>query len=58
VIIYKDKDADEEAELALLQKCFIVSAVKLFFVSVSPADTILRIQKIDYFSYRLFGFQK
>jgi hypothetical protein len=58
VIIYKDKDADEEAELALLQKRFIVSAVKLFFVSVSPADTILRIQKIDYFSYRLFGFQK
>jgi hypothetical protein len=58
VIIYKDKDADEEAELSLLQKRFIVSTVKLFFVSVSPADTILRIQKIDYFSYRLFGFQK
>jgi hypothetical protein len=38
----------------LLQKRFIVSAVKSFFVSVSPADTILRIQKIDYFSYRLF----
>jgi hypothetical protein len=27
----------------LLQKCFIVSAVKSFFVSVSPVDTILRI---------------
>jgi hypothetical protein len=39
---------------ALLQKRFVVSAVKSFFVSVSPADTILRIQKIDYFSYRLF----
>jgi hypothetical protein len=38
----------------LLQKRFIVSAVKSFFVLVSPADTILRIQKIDYFSYRLF----
>jgi hypothetical protein len=38
----------------LLQKRFIVSAVKTFFVSVSPADTILRIQKIDYFPYRLF----
>jgi hypothetical protein len=40
--------------LTLLQKRFIVLAVKSFFVSVSPADTILRIQKIDYFSYRLF----
>jgi hypothetical protein len=39
---------------ALLQKRFVISAVKSFFVSVSPADTILRIQKIDYFSYRLF----
>jgi hypothetical protein len=38
----------------LLQKRFVVSAVKSFFVSVSPTDTILRIQKIDYFSYRLF----
>jgi hypothetical protein len=38
----------------LLQKRFIVSAVKTFFVSVTPADTILRIQKIDYFPYRLF----
>jgi hypothetical protein len=26
----------------------------VIFVSVSSADTILRIQKIDYFSYRLF----
>jgi hypothetical protein len=41
-------------KLTLLQKYFIVSAVKLFFVSVSPVDTIRRIQKIDYFSYRLF----
>jgi hypothetical protein len=40
--------------LTLLQKRFVVSAVKSFFISVSPADTILRIQKIDYFSYRLF----
>jgi hypothetical protein len=40
---------------SLLQKRFVVSAVKSFFVSVSPADTILRIQKIDYFSYRLFS---
>jgi hypothetical protein len=40
--------------ISLLQKRFVVSAVKLFFVSVSSADTILRIQKIDYFSYRLF----
>jgi hypothetical protein len=39
---------------ALLQKRFVVSAVKSFFVLVSPADTILSIQKIDYFSYRLF----
>jgi hypothetical protein len=39
---------------SLLQKRFVVLAVKPFFVSVSPADTILRIQKIDYFSYRLF----
>jgi hypothetical protein len=38
----------------LLQKRFVVSAVKSFFVSISPADTILRIQKIDYFLYRLF----
>jgi hypothetical protein len=35
--------------VSLLQKCFVVSAIKLFFVSVSPADTILRIQKIDHF---------
>jgi hypothetical protein len=41
-------------QTSLLQKCFVVSAVKSFLVSVSPADTILRIQKIDYFSYRLF----
>jgi hypothetical protein len=32
-----------EAGPTLLQKRFIVSAVKSFFVSVSPADTILRI---------------
>jgi hypothetical protein len=44
----------KEAKGALLQKRFVVSAVKSFFVSVSPANTILRIQKIDYFSYRLF----
>jgi hypothetical protein len=31
------------------KKCFIVSAVKSFFIWVSPADTILRIQKIDHF---------
>jgi hypothetical protein len=42
-------------KLSLLQKRFIVSAVKLFFISISPVDTILRIQKIDYFSYRLFS---
>jgi hypothetical protein len=35
----------------LLQKRFVLSAVKSFFVSVSPADTILMIQKIDHFSY-------
>jgi hypothetical protein len=35
--------------VTLLQKRFIVSAVKSFFISVSPVDTILRIQKIDYF---------
>jgi hypothetical protein len=40
--------------VSLLQKRFVVSAIKSFFVSVSPADTILRIQQIDYFSYRLF----
>jgi hypothetical protein len=44
----------EVKKLALLQKRFVVSAVKSFFVLVSPADTILRIQKIDYFSYWLF----
>jgi hypothetical protein len=38
----------------LLQKHFVVSAVKSFFILVSPADTILRIQKINYFLYRLF----
>jgi hypothetical protein len=38
----------------LLQKRFIVSVVKSFFISVSPTDTIFRIQKIDHFSYRLF----
>jgi hypothetical protein len=41
-------------EITLLQKRFVVSTVKSFFVSVNPADTILRIQKIDYFLYRLF----
>jgi hypothetical protein len=41
--------------MTLLQKRFIVSTAKSFFVSVSPADTIFRIQKIDYFSYRLFS---
>jgi hypothetical protein len=40
--------------VTLLQKYFIVSAVKSFFISVSPVDTILKIQKIDYFLYRLF----
>jgi hypothetical protein len=39
----------EVKKLALLQKRFVVSAVKSFFVLVSPADTILRIQKIDFF---------
>jgi hypothetical protein len=41
-------------KVALLQKRFVVSTVKLFFVSISPANIILRIQKIDYFLYRLF----
>jgi hypothetical protein len=41
-------------EITLLQKRFVVLTVKSFFVSVNPADTILRIQKIDYFLYRLF----
>jgi hypothetical protein len=40
--------------ITLLQKRFVVSAVKSFFISVSSADTILRIQKLYYFSYRLF----
>jgi hypothetical protein len=46
--------AYSSARYTLLQKRFIVSAVKSFFISVSLADTILRIQKIDYFLYRLF----
>jgi hypothetical protein len=48
------RDYGRNQPLALLQKRFVVSAVKSFFISVSPANTILRIQKIDYFSYRLF----
>jgi hypothetical protein len=36
-------------KITLLQKCFIVLVVKSFFVLVSATDTILRIQKIDYF---------
>jgi hypothetical protein len=42
-------------EITLLQKRFVVSTVKSFFVSVNSVDTILRIQKIDYFLYRLFS---
>jgi hypothetical protein len=48
-IIYEDNTT-----CVTITKRFVVPAVKSIFVSVSPADTILMIQKIDHFLYRLF----